>query len=119
MIVGVVEGLVLGSLPEWTAAISWWMSRCLGRRFVNLIDASGIARRSESNSWFYSWPSFSRVRRTRKHWILRAGRSLIVLPASEFSSKEEARFRSYLDAAGLLQTVSASLPPGGTNAGCL
>lgn len=102
MIVGVVEGLVVVSLPELKAAVSWRMSRRLGWRFVNLIDASGIARRSESSNWFYSWPSFSRARRTREYWILRAGRRLIVLPASEFSSEEEARFRRYLDAAGLL-----------------
>lgn len=102
MIVGVVEGLVLVALPEWTAAVGWWMSRRLGRRFVNLIGASGIARRSEVNSWFYSWQSFSRARRTRRYWILRAGRSLIVLPVSEFSAEEEARFRTYLDTAGLL-----------------
>jgi hypothetical protein len=43
-----------------------------------------------------------RGRRTCRYWILRAGRSLIVLPASEFLSEEEARFRGYLGAAGLL-----------------
>jgi hypothetical protein len=101
MVAGLVEGLVLVTLPEWTAAVSWSMSRRLGRRFVNVIDATGVARRSELNSWFYSWQSFSRVRRTRRHWILRAGRTLIVLPVSELSPAEERQFREYLDAAGL------------------
>ena len=65
------------------------------------IDASGVARRSELNSWFYSWQSFSRVRRTRRNWILRAGRTLIVLPVTELSPAEETQLRGYLRAAGL------------------
>ncbi|QNE21789.1 YcxB family protein [Kribbella qitaiheensis] len=103
MIVGLIEGLVLLSVPEWTAAISWWMSRRLGRRFVSLIAATGIARRTEVTSWFYSWESFSRACRTRRYWILGAGRTLIVLPVSEFSPEDEVRFRTYLAAGGLLR----------------
>lgn len=105
MIVGALEGLVPLSVSEWTAAVSWWMSRRLGRRFVNVIDAAGITRRTEvNNSWFYPWAIFSRVRRTRRYWIPRAGRTLIVLPLSEFSPDEEARFRDHLIAAGLLRS---------------
>ncbi|MEU4390247.1 YcxB family protein [Kribbella sp. NPDC023855] len=109
MIVGALEGLVLLSLPEWTAAISWWMSRRLGRQFVNVIDAAGVARRTEVNNFsFYPWASFSRVRRTRRYWILRAGRTLIVLPLSEFSPDEEERFRAHLVDAGLLRRTDGN-----------
>jgi hypothetical protein len=101
MVLGVVEGLLFVTMPEWYAAVTWRMSRRLGRHYVNLIDDSGVTRRNEVNSSFLSWASFSRARRTHKYWILRAGRSLIVLPASEFSPEEEVRFRGYLKAAGL------------------
>jgi hypothetical protein len=102
VVAGVVEGVLVATMPEWIAAMSWWMARRLGTGYVTLIDASGVTRRGEVSTWSVSWAGISRARWSRKYWILRAGRNLVVLPHAEFSEDEVARFHRYLADAGLI-----------------